>query len=560
MPPTNSCDILTDEDSGDDDDVNVNNLPPSQLRAEAELFEQNSDDEWEDEDKIPLFELRNQLLSKKRYDDIKKKKYYWEKQDIENSCLDLEWPNFCLPSNNLSPISLFENYLDQEIIDMFVTCTNMYAATKNRRSDITAEEIKVFFGILLLSGYMSTPRRRMFWENSPDSHNDIVSDSMSRNRFEHILANIHCCDNNNLDKNDRFAKVRPFFNKINSRFLDFAPIEQFHCVDEAMVPYFGRHGCKQFIRGKPLRYGYKLWVGASASGYIAWYEPYQGAKSEIKDCYKNLGLGPSVVLEYTDVLLSKYKLPYSIYFDNFFTTLPLIEVLTEKGVKGTGTIRKNRLANCQLDSDEKLKKNRGDFDWKVSSQKSIIVVKWSDNNMVHMVSNFYGVFPLHPVTRYSQKQKMRIPVKQPQNIKKYNTNMGGVDRSDQNISLYRIAVRGKKWYFPLITHLLDAAEQNAWQLHRKQGGKLDHLAFRRNVAMSLIQSNREDRGLNLHRRLNRPSPLENVESRYDRLDHLIEEQDRQTRCRVCHKKVSTRCRKCNVTLHVRCFISYHTRS
>lgn len=28
--------------------------------------------------------------------------------------------------------------------------------------------------------------------------------------------------------------------------------------------------------------------------------------------------------------------------------------------------------------------------------------------------------------------------------------MGGVDRSDQNISLYRISLRGKKWYFPLI--------------------------------------------------------------------------------------------------------------
>lgn len=405
MPPTNSCDILTDEDSGDEDDVNVNNLPASQLRAEAELFEQNSDEEWEDEDKVSLSELRNLIITKKHFDDIKKRTHKWEKHDIENSSLDLEWPNFFLPSNNLSPIQLFENYFDKEIIDMFVTNTNKYAANRNRRSDITAEEIKVFFGILLLSGYMSTPRRRMFWENSADSHNIIVSDSMSRNRFEHILSNIHCCDNNNLEKNDRFAKVRPLFDKMNSRFLDFAPIDQFHCVDEAMVPYFGRHGCKQFIRGKPLRYGYKLWAGASASGYIVWYEPYQGAKSEIRDCYKNLGLGPSVVLEYADVLLSKYKLPYSIYFDNFFTTLPLIEVLTEKRVKGTGTIRKNRLANCRLASDEDLKKNRGDFDFKVSSEKSIVVVKWYDNNMVHMASNYYGVFPLHQVTRYSQKEK-----------------------------------------------------------------------------------------------------------------------------------------------------------
>lgn len=47
MPPNNFCDMLTDEDSGDEDGMDVNNLPPSQLRAEAEFFYQNSDDDLE---------------------------------------------------------------------------------------------------------------------------------------------------------------------------------------------------------------------------------------------------------------------------------------------------------------------------------------------------------------------------------------------------------------------------------------------------------------------------------------------------------------------------------
>ena len=29
-------------------------------------------------------------------------------------------------------------------------------------------------------------------------------------------------------------------------------------VDEMMVPYFGRHNTKQFIRNKPIRYGFKV--------------------------------------------------------------------------------------------------------------------------------------------------------------------------------------------------------------------------------------------------------------------------------------------------------------
>ncbi|KAJ8881435.1 hypothetical protein PR048_017916 [Dryococelus australis] len=36
-------------------------------------------------------------------------------------------------------------------------------------------EIKCFISILLLSGYVSVARRRMFWEGSKDCYNEIVS-------------------------------------------------------------------------------------------------------------------------------------------------------------------------------------------------------------------------------------------------------------------------------------------------------------------------------------------------------------------------------------------------
>lgn len=559
LPPDPNFDANdTDEDSGNEEEVHINNLPGSQLRSTAEIriIGRTDDEEWDEDDLIPLSELAER---ERRMTIGPKKVHKWTRGNLQNPVLNLEWPQLNTVYNHNSPLELFECFFDAEIIDMFVTCTNQYAASKNRKSDVTPEEMKTFFGILLVSGYCPVPRRRMYWEQAKDSHNAVISEAMCRNRFEHILTNIHCCDNANLDRSDRFAKVRPLFQKINKRFLDFAPVEQNHCVDEAMVPYFGRHGCKQFIRGKPLRYGYKLWVGATSTGYVVWYEPYQGAKSEIKDCYKTLGLGPSVVLEYTDVLFSQFALPYCLFFDNFFSTLALIDELTKRNIQATGTIRKNRINNCALNSDVEMKKNRGSFDERVTVDKNIQVVKWCDNNFVYMVSNMFGVNPLYPVTRYSQKEKTRIGVMQPNSIKKYNVSMGGVDRSDQNIGLYRTGIRGKKWYCPLIMQVLDAAEHNAWQLHRRQGGKLDHLGFRRNVAISLLQLYGSNRNNALTKRISKPSPLENVESRFDRLDHYVTEQDKQTRCRVCHKKVSTKCIKCNATLHVRCFLTYHTR-
>lgn len=36
-----------------------------------------------------------------------------------------------------------------------------------------------------------------------------------------------------------------------------------------------------------------------------------------------------------------------------------------------------------------------------------------------------------------------------------NKGMGGVDLSDQSVNNYRIAIRDKKWYWPLITSALN---------------------------------------------------------------------------------------------------------
>ncbi|KAI4465133.1 transposase is4 [Holotrichia oblita] len=215
MPPTNACDVLTDEDSGDEDNVIMKNLPASQLRAEAELFEPiieeieehtQEDEEWEHEDLIPLSERRDSLQEINHFTEVRNTKYKWTKEDLDNSRFDVEWPTFSSVSKNVSPVLLLENFIDEEIIEMFVSCTNNYAASKHRKADVTAEEFKVFLGILLLSGYVSVPRHRMFWGNYKDSHNNMVFQSMSRNRFEHILTNVHCCDNNNLDKKGQIPK------------------------------------------------------------------------------------------------------------------------------------------------------------------------------------------------------------------------------------------------------------------------------------------------------------------------------------------------------------------
>lgn len=133
--------------------------------------------------------------------------------------------------------------------------------------------------------------------------------------------------------------------------------------------------------------------------------------------------------------------------------------------------------------------------------------------------------------------------------------MGGVDRADQNLELYRVAIRGKKWYFPLFSHSVDLALQNAWQLYRHDDGEMDQLGFRRRVGKIILLQNKKPFAY----QTGHPSKHKNDDIRYDRLDHLVRKQEKQTRCGHCHQKATTRCQKCDIAVHVNCFIDYHTK-
>ena len=54
-----------------------------------------------------------------------------------------------------------------------------------------------------------------------------------------------------------------------------------------------------------------------------------------------------------------------VYMDNLFTTFPLLEKLSEKGIGGTGTIRQNRLNKIPIKSKKDMEKKnipRGEID------------------------------------------------------------------------------------------------------------------------------------------------------------------------------------------------------
>ncbi len=151
-----------------------------------------------------------------------------------------------------------------------------------------------------------------------------------------MLQCLHFRDNAKID-NDGYFKVRPIFANLNKASHWFMDEGQFS-VDEVMIPYFGRHSSKQFIHGKPIQYGYKVLALCTSGGSGFWFEPYCGRDTRVED----MGLceGPNIILQ----LLEKASLlPGSeLFFDNLFTSFPLLDNLSARNIADTGTVRQNR--------------------------------------------------------------------------------------------------------------------------------------------------------------------------------------------------------------------------
>nr|CAH7717546.1 unnamed protein product [Callosobruchus chinensis] len=358
--------------------------------------------------------------------------------------------------------------------------------------------------------------------------------------------------------------------KVKQKFLKhFIPVEHLN-FDESMIKYYGRHGCKQFIRGKPIRFGFKMWSLNTSDGYLVNCDVYQGKQPDSNEIYEQtFGKCSAPFVKMMDEI-SHLTYPYKFYFDNLFTSINLLDYLREKGYGGTGTLRENRLPkNCPIVTKKTMKKNeRGSCASAIDRDHGIMFLRWTDNNVVTAGSTCHGVSPIGYVKRYCKSEKKYVQVRRPHLIGEYNRYMGGTDLMDENISTYQIGIRSKKWWWCIFTWLIDACISNAWILwkkaHRDQMSQLD---FRRNIAQTYLK-----RYENVPTGGGRPSTSKFSLSmnricddlRYDGLNHLLvsipDKKRRRCAGEGCITSTRTMCIKCDVGMCIECNYIFHTNT
>lgn len=568
IPPEPS--VVTDEEEGFDEEVSPSSLPKD-VPGNIEVFVHNvgalSDSENSSDDE-PLATKRARIQT-----DTAARP---EERDVATKRSGLSAPVWrkCTPSysktyeetdgriqsenrvkedlKDLSPVQIFEKLFDDEVCQLIVNFSNLYASQNNRHTfSLTVAELKTFFGILILSGYHKLPREGMYWSLDEDIGVDVVSKAMSRNRFREIKRNLHLVDNNDApNTTDKMFKVRKLADMLMKKFCQWNVFHELISVDESMVKYFGHHSAKQFIRGKPVRFGYKNWVAASSSGYCYSFDIYCGKSANSS----TEPLGTRVVKMLLDKLNTN-PVDHKVFFDNFFTSCDLLNDLRKAGYRATGTIRENRTKKCPLTTaKEMMKKTRAEFDYRFDKSNELLLVRWKDNSICTMATNYDSYEPVGTVKRWCPEKKQKADMKIPHLFQNYNRGMGGVDEMDQSIALYRIGIHGKKWWWVLFTYMIDMTISNAWRLHvLAKDETMDQLLFRRSIARFYLKQTPQ--------RLSARPSSSNIDGlQLDGADHAPEKLPKRVRCVVCHNRSRWGCKKCKKTLCIEkpCFTTFHS--
>jgi hypothetical protein len=323
LPPDE--DDVTDEDSDDDEDTlpkDSNHLGRGILSQQAELVVYDGVEELPDiPEPQPSNSKRARLQQAEEDEDteeqdqedmagdgpaqrlsrIKNKERRWSAN--QPNIFGMSVPDFQqqplknVPDSCVSPYDFFKLFVDDNFINEVVEASQRYAVRKNRPEllpKLTHDNIRLTHAIMYMTGYITPSNRRMYWERRGDTMNVQVKKAMSETTFSSIITNTAFVQRTEPDPLDRYWKVRPLFNQLNTTAKKWVQHPEKVSIDEGMVKYYGPHPLKQFMRGKPHRFGYKIWILASSTGELLACQPYGGSTTNIPDY--GLGQGPNVIM------------------------------------------------------------------------------------------------------------------------------------------------------------------------------------------------------------------------------------------------------------------------
>ncbi|UYV74502.1 PGBD5 [Cordylochernes scorpioides] len=204
---------------------------------------------------------------------------------------------------------------------------------------ISAGELKLFLAIIIHMSLVVKPRLRDYWSTHIGIKSSFCkSTGMKRKRFEAILSMLHLNDNATYiaygqPGYDPLHKLRTFLDPLVHKFKNVYQPDVKLTIDKAICPFRGRIHFRVYIKGKPHKYGIKMYQLCEAStGYTCNIDVYTGKHPDKAAEYNSI---MSLVGRLAE---SNFEKGHIIYFDRWFSSPQLFEHLWSKKTIAVGML------------------------------------------------------------------------------------------------------------------------------------------------------------------------------------------------------------------------------
>ena len=351
-------------------------------------------------------------------------------------------------------LQAFKLFFDNTLLDLLVVETNQYHAqfVKDKPDatwvDLGKEEMMAFLGLVLAMGLVHLPEISDYWSTESITNIPWFSGVMLRNRFQAILHFLHLSNNEATPPPDtpayKLYKLGKLASMFNTSFKSCDYRQKELLVDEQMVG--SKNRVSYNICPKSQK---RLVLCEVTTGYCLSFQIYKG-KSNTSQLN---GLGYGVVFELMEGYLHCY---HHVYFDNFYTSLKLIQDLEKSKTLSCGIVK----IDCGEFPLDFQKSKMARVECKHLVQGNALAVKWMDKKEVHVMSFIHGISYENIKRRGEDKECRKAYL-----ICQYNTLMSGVDKCDQYLSTYSINRRSGKWWKKVLFRLVELAIINAMVIY-----------------------------------------------------------------------------------------------
>uniref|UniRef100_A0A3B1KE49 PiggyBac transposable element-derived protein domain-containing protein n=1 Tax=Astyanax mexicanus TaxID=7994 RepID=A0A3B1KE49_ASTMX len=391
--------------------------------------------------------------------------------------------------------------------------TEKRAGIKRQWTDVNADEMLKFLSITIYMGLMKPSATRDLWRKDRLHSHPFPASVMAGYRYEAISAYLHMSDPDADVKNDQLRgqpeydglfRLKPLQEQILAACRAYYQPHQNLSIDERMVATKARIRMKQYMKDKPTKWGYKLFILAdSCSGYTCDFSVYEGKAR------KPSGKWPELRRCCQSAPCALSGTGYTVY--NWF------------GACGP-SVRQDRLPKTTM---------------RWIRDGPLLFVKWRDTRDVTMCSTVHKAYSGQSVQRRVRSKKWNLV--HPTDLcagtcESIQQVHGGVDLSDALIKYYSVTQKTRRWYVKLFLHFVDIAVVNSFIIHKemalaRQQKSLSQKSFREVLCMNWLM-------------------LESAEATTSR-----------RKCVHCKMKTMFMCRSCSVPLCIivdrMCFTEWH---